>query len=309
MVKQRLLVVAKKYNDIYYALSLPEWKTSEHKTLLIITKKLEQSNYPMQDMFDEVHCIQTRSGSLGIIQTLMQCRILLPKLRFDTVVLSNISIVSNKYILANRQCQQAILIEDGYMNYYDFKEPSNMSKRILMRLFGIHQSTIIKKILKTYLLKQEIAEYFFGEKCALKIDTELFKYTLDRVPNLQGKKIFVGQPLYHFYTGNTITLAQYNEIVNKVIKELKIDYYVPHTMADEGERIDCEKFDIGLYKCTFEVLASLFDLEFYAVSSTILYSSKVVNPNCKSIMVQIPNVKRISPDNILYQYSDNVIQF
>lgn len=305
----KLLVVAKKYNDIYYALSLPEWKTSEQKTLLIVTKKLVLSNYPMQDLFDEVYCIQPRNGYLGVLQTVMELRALLPKMRFDTVALSNISLVSNKYILANRQCKNAILIEDGYMNYHDFKEPSNISKRLLMRSFGIHQSSVIKKISKTYLLKPENAEYFFGEKCVLKIDTDLFRSRLNDIPDLQGKKIFVGQPLYHSYTGNTITLAQYNEIVNKIIKELGIDYYVPHTMADDGENIDCEKFDIGVYKCTFEVLASLFDLELYSVSSTILYSSKVVNPNCKSIMVQIPNVKRIPPDNILYKYSDNVIQF
>ncbi|WP_106813081.1 glycosyltransferase family 52 [Prevotella merdae] len=304
----KILVIAKKYNDIYYAISLPEWKRSSRKSLIVITQKLALSNYPMQDLFDEVHCITPRSGSLGILQTLLDLKFLLPKINFDTVVLSNISLVSNKYILSYKRCRQSILIEDGYMNYYKFKEPDSIPKRFLMQLFGIKQIDVTSKIIKTYLLKPKIAEYFFGEKCQLRIAIDLFKSKLGEIPNLQGKKIFVGQPLYHSYTGNSITLEQYNKSINKVIKKYDIDYYVPHTMSDANEMINCKKLDIGLIKCTFEVLASMYDMEFYSVSSTILYSSKIVNPKCKSVMVQIPNVKELPKDNIMYKYADNIVQ-
>lgn len=308
MKNESLLVVAKKYNDIYYALSLPEWRDSTHRILLIVTKQLSLSNYPMQEMFDEVHCIQPRNGTIGILQTLLELTHLLPKLNYSSVIISNISLVANKFIIASQCCHQAILIEDGYMNYYEFKEPVSRSKSLLMKLFGINQDSIVKKISKTYLLKPDIAEYYFGEKRELKIATDLFASKLANIPDLQGKRIFVGQPLYHTYTGNAITIDQYNEFVNKAICDLSIDFYVPHTMASDREHINCEKFDIGKYKCTFEILASLYDLEFYSVSSTILYSAKVVNPNCKSIMVQIPNVKKIAPNNILYKYSDRIIE-
>lgn len=306
--KMKILVIAKKYNDIYYAVSLPEWKRSCRKSLVIITQKLALSNYPMQDLFDEVHCITPRSGSLGILQTLLDLKFLLPKIDFNTVILSNISLVSNKYILSYKKCIQAILIEDGYMNYYKFKEPDNTPKRILMLLFGIRPKDVTSKITKTYLLKPEIAEYYFGEKCQLKIATDLFKSKLGKIPDLQRKKIFIGQPLYHSYTGNSITLEQYNNSINKVIQIYDIDYYVPHTMSDTNELINCEKLDIGLIKCTFEILASMYDIDFYSVSSTILYSSKIVNPKCKSVMVQIPNVKELPKDNIMYKYADKIVQ-
>lgn len=306
--KMKILVIAKKYNDIYYAVSLPEWKNSCHKSLVIITKKLARSNYPMQDLFDDVHCITPRCGFLGIFQTLFELKFLLPKIDFDTVVLSNVSLVSNKYVLSYKRCKQAILIEDGYMNYYQFKEPDNNPKKCLMQLFGIKQTIVTSKIKKTYLLKPEIAEYYFGEKCQLSIAIDLFKSRLGEIPDLQGKKIFVGQPLYHSYTGNSITLEQYNKFINKVIEKYDIDYYVPHAMSDAFEHINCVKLDIGLFKCTFEILASMFNMEFYSVSSTVLYSSKIVNPKCKSVMVQIPNVKVLPRNNIMYKYADVVVR-
>ena len=303
-----ILVVAKKYNDIYYALSLPEWNMSKYKTLIIITKKLSLSNYPMQDLFDEVHCIQSRTGSIGIFQTLIDLKCLLPKLSYDTVVLSNISLVSNKYIVNNEKCKQAILIEDGYMNYYDFQEPKSIAKSSIMSLFGIRQSTVLSKIYKSYLLEPQMAKYFFGVRCKLKIASDVFCSRINTMPDLQGRKLFIGQPLYHSYTGNDITIEQYNEIINKIIKMFDIDYYVPHTMADDRESIECKLFDIGAYKCTFEVLASIYDLEIYAISSSVLYTTKVINPKCKSFIVQIPNVKRISPNSILFRYADEMLE-
>ena len=304
----KLLVVAHKFNDIYYAISLPEWADSARKTLIIVTNRLDQSNFPMQDMFDEIHCIKSGRGSKGVLKTLIELKILLHSIDFGTLILSNISLVSSKVIISSPRCKQVILIEDGYMNYYRFKEQNNVSKRILMMLFGIKQKFVISKVCETYLLKPEIAEYYYGERKRLTIATELFKSRLGKFPSLQGKKIFVGQPLYHSYTGNSITVEQYNGLVNKAIRMFGIDYYVPHTMADSNENISCEKLDIGQFKCTFEVLASMFNMEFYSVSSSVLYSSKIVNPQCKCIMVQIPNIKEISPDSILYKYVDDIVR-
>lgn len=304
----KLLVIAKKFNDIYYAISLPEWGNSMHKSLLIITNQLAQSNYPMQDLFDEVHCVVTGNGSLGILRTLLNLKLLMPKIDFNTVILSNISLVSNKYIVSCKKCREAILIEDGYMNYYQFKEPNNLPKRLLMRLFDIKQTVVTSKIKKSFLLKPEIAEYYFGEKCQLKLAFDVFKSKLDKMPQLQGKKIFIGQPLYHSYTGNSITIQQYNDLISRTIKQYGIDYYVPHTMADSREKVNCRILDIGNFKCTFEILASMCDMEFYSVSSSVLYSAKIVNPNCKCIMVQIPNVKKVPKNNIIYKYVDDVVR-
>lgn len=304
----KILVIAKKFNDIYYSISLPEWRSSEYKSLLILSNKLKVENFPFTDLFDEVIYINCGSGKKAIIHTLLKLR-KLNKVNFDTVVLSNISIVSNKYILSLNNCKQAILIEDGYMNYYYFKEPNKYPKKVIMRAFGINQNNIINKIKKTYLLQPELAKYFFGEKSKLNINTHYLSSTINNLPDLQGKKIFIGQPLYHSYTGNSITIDQYNHIINNIIERLDIDLYVPHAMADTRENINCTKLDLGIYRCTFEMLASIYDLEFYSFSSTVLYSTKVINPKCLSVMIRIPYVKNIASDNILYKFADKIIDF
>lgn len=305
---KRLLVIAKKYNDIFYALSIPEWKESSHKILLIITDKLSGENYPMRHCFDEVHCIHQQKGGIGQFLTNLEIKRLIHSLSYNTVILSNISLVSNKLILCSSKCKDAILLEDGYMNYYEFKEPNYLNKRIVMGLLGINQETVMSKITKTYLLKPSESKYSFGKLERLELDTKSFSDQIGKLPKLQGKKLFVGQPLYHSYTGNTISIEEYNEYVNEAIKKFGIDYYVPHTMADDREDVHCDIFNLGDYSITFEILASLYDLEFYSVSSTVLYSTKIINPNVKSFMLVFQKVKKPTPDNILYKYVDKVIE-
>lgn len=303
----KLLVVAKKFNDIYYALSLPEWKNSEYKTLLIISDKLTVDDYPFTDLFDKVYYINIKKGPLAILKILL--KLIFLNIKYDSIILSNIAIVHNKFLISSKKCKKVLLIEDGYMNYYHFKESNRFAKRSLMKIFGINQKSVISKIKKTYLLKPDFAKYYFGKKCRLILDTKAFSASISikDIPNLNCKKIFIGQPLYLPFTGNDITIEQYNCIINDVIKKLNIDYYIPHTLADKKEHINCEIFDIGKYKCTFEILASIYDLEIYSISSTILYSSKVINPKCLSIMVQIPYVNKIPTDNMLYKFVDKVI--
>lgn len=304
----KLLVIAKKFNDIFYAISTAEWKRSSFKTLLIVSDKLTVRDYPMTDMFNDIHYLQQEKGIAGLLKINIEIKKLISKIDFNVVVLSNISIVANKLVLCSEKCKSAILVEDGLMNYYHFKEPNSFKKKVLMNLFGIRQNTVLSKIAKTYLLQPSEAKYSFGVLEQLKIDTELFKNTILQMPDIQGKKIFIGQPLYHSYTGNNLSVSEYNTIINKAISQFNIDFYVPHTMADSRENINCPKLDIGKYKITFEILASIFNLEFYSISSTVLYSTKIINSKGKSVMIKIPKIKSPSSDNIIYKYVDKIVQ-
>lgn len=48
----KILVVARKYNDIFYAISTSEWSQCSKHYLLMITDRLDQNEYPMQHLFD-----------------------------------------------------------------------------------------------------------------------------------------------------------------------------------------------------------------------------------------------------------------
>lgn len=50
----KILVVARKYNDIFYAISTSEWSQCSKHYLLMITDRLDQNEYPMQHLFDKV---------------------------------------------------------------------------------------------------------------------------------------------------------------------------------------------------------------------------------------------------------------
>lgn len=303
--KGKLLVVARKFNDIFYAMSTSEWTDATRKTLLIITDKLRKEDYPELEAFDEVCCVQSDFTSISAIPSLiLKLRKTLKKLDFTTVTISNIAIVANKYILNSRKCKSIILLEDGIMNYRKFKESQSASKSFMMNLLGISNENIQKKILKTYLLDPSTGNYFFGEKVKLHL-RNLSNINKENL-NLDGKRFFIGQPLYLLYVGNNITVEEYNKRVNEIIRKYQIHFYVPHTMSSNAESIDCDKFDIGEHHITFEVISALYNLEFYSISSSVLYSTKIVNPQTKCHMIIIPEIPKISDDNILYRYVDDI---
>lgn len=301
-----MLVVARKFNDIFYAMTTSEWTEAKKRTLLIITDKLRKEDYPELEAFDEVYCLKSDFNSIHAIPSLiLRLKKLLSKIDFSTVLISNIAIVANKYILSNPKCENAILLEDGIMNYKNFKESQSSSKTLIMKLLKISNERIQKKITKTYLLDPLTGYYFFGKKVKLQL-SNLCNINRGNM-NLEGKRIFIGQPLYLAYVGNTITVEEYSNRVNEIIHQYFIDYYVPHTMSSEDEAIDCEKFDIGEHSITFEVLSALYNLEFYSISSSVLYSTKIVNPRTKCHMIIIPEVPKIPDSNILYNYVDDII--
>lgn len=307
MKKKSLLVVARKFNDIYYALSMPDWNTYNHKVLIIITNKLLQEDYPMQNYFNKVYCLKETKGIRSIIWLLIRLKIILSRLAFDTVSISNIAIVANKFIVSQNKCKNVILLEDGLMNYYNFKSSTAKNKLLLMKLLGVSDKNIEQKIVKTYLLEPDAAKFYYGDKVKLDLNSSLFLKNLYLDIDLNGKKIFIGQPLYLSYVGLSLTVETYCQRVNEIIKKYKIDYYVPHTMSDKNETIDCMILDTSQTKTTFEVIASIFSPQFYSISSSVLYTTKIINPKIKSIMVRIPEVPKVSNDSILYKYIDNII--
>lgn len=299
-----MLVVARKYNDIFYAISTEEWNGCQVHHLIMLTDRLDGSEFPMQELFDRVTPIHIELGRQGIVKQIIQLHKILEKTGYDVVTISNIATIANLYILKCIKAADILLIEDGLMNYCDFKPSADIRKRMLMRLLRINEKKIWPRISKTYLLQPDTAVYYYGLPTQLGIKTTLFAEKAHIEPSIAGKAIFVGQDLYRY--GN-ITVEQYSRMVNQLIQHFHIDYYLPHTMASEKENVNAPRYDIVASLATLEIAASIYDFTIYSFSSSTLYTTKLINPRMKTYAIHSKELHHPVGDNIIYRLVDGTI--
>lgn len=299
-----MLVLARKYNDIFYAISTDEWNQSNKHYLLMLTDRLDVDVYPMESLFDRVFTVHTNSNIKAKITEIRRITEILNGLDYNIVTISNLAIVENLYVLSRKKSKEIILLEDGVMNYFAFVPSKRLSKRIAMILLGINEKKIHKKISYTYLLNPIEAKYYFGRKKSLTLKGRLFADHSQLNESLRGKSIFVGQDLYRY---GHMTIEEYSKIVNMVIEEKKIDYYLPHNMSTEGEKINCKVFNVIGSKATLEIYASVMDFTIYSFSSSVLYTTKLINPNIKTVAIK--SCKNVLPAscNIIVSCVDEII--
>ena len=299
-----MLVLARKYNDIFYAISTSEWEQSEKHYLMMITDRLDRADYPMQEMFDGVFTIHTQSSTMAFLREIWSIKKILRKINYSVVTTSNLAMVENLYVLNYDKTRVLVMLEDGIMNYYNFRPSHRTSKMFVMKVLGINEQRIQNKIDKCYLLKPSEAKYYFGKPTKLDLKSNIFLEKANLDSSVKGKSIFVGQDLYR---DQNITLKEYSKIVNDFITEKQIDFYIPHTWSLEGENINCKQLDIIGSKATLEIYASVFDFTIYSFSSSVLYTTKIINPHVKSIALKHPKIKGLNSDNIIYKLVDNTI--
>lgn len=291
-MKDEALVVAYKYNDILYAICTDEVVNSRKKKLLIIhNSNRNPKDYPAQAFFDEVKYLNYSESNLGMLKNLISIYGLRSFLKADYITISNHILLINKLIVKLSKAKKIILVEDGLMNYYPASDICFNSHRnikiIIEKLLGLCEIQKIKCSQATYLLKPEVACTYIGTKKQLEVKGDALScLNLDAMSFLNGKKILVGQPLYDM---NVCSIDEYNSIVNKVIKENSIDYYIPHYFASDLEKINCKKINLDNYHVTLEYVACKYNFDVYSFSSTILYSSKLLNNGIHSYMLKIPS--------------------
>ena len=149
-----------------------------------------------------------------------------------------------------------------------------------------------------------MAQYYGGDAVRLRLSPTIIQNRIQL--EIQGKKIFVGQRPYHF---GQMTLEAYCERVNKFVKKYHIDYYLPHAFADPRERIDCPILDIAKLQMTLEIMVLQYDFTVYSFSSSVLYSTRIINPRVKTYMVRIPELCGMSEVPILNKYCSGSIDF
>lgn len=301
-----ILVIARKFNDIFYALSTEECKCATYKVLVIVAANSQFDVYPLKDEFDKVYFIDSSIKNFeGIVSQLIQV-MKIKTHSCKTAIMSNPILIINQLLIKQFKVKDIHFIEDGLMNYYDFKPSKSISKKLLQFILGINQKKFLEKINSTYLLSPENGQFYFGEK--KKLDTD--KTLLDNIkfPNLNGKRIFVGQNMYLPCYG-VCNVEEYNNFVNHIIDKYDIDYYLPHSNFSKDEKIKCPILNLDKYHVTLEYCAAKFNFTLYSYNSSVLYTTKLINSNIKSISIDIPFSNRQEYPDILKKYCDDIMPY
>ena len=300
-----MLVVARKYNDIFYAMSTDEWKMCDKHYLLMIVNTQNESEYPMSKAFDKVYVYKTNLGTFGYIKECISIKKISSTIDYSIVAMSNPAKLANYGVFSNRKIQNVVLLEDGLMNYYNFKPSFRLSKRIISLLLGLNMMKNQVKIKKTYLLHPDMAKFSYGDKVRLKLKAHNFEKYIKLDSSIDGKKIFVGQALYKI---TDMSLEEYSEVVNQIISDKNIDYYLPHRYVLVDERIKCPSLALSKYLATLEILAAFYTFEIYSFSSSVLYTTKLINPSVKSHLVSYKKAQWVKEESIIDKVVDEVIE-
>lgn len=285
-----ILVIAFKYNDILYSLATEEYKSCDYRKLLIVyASGKNPDNFPCQNLFDEVRCVPYMDGTKNMPINLYRMFSNRKFLRCDVIALSNPVLLINKYINMLSGATTAVWVEDGLMNYYKLKDIPEGGNRLFKKFveYIIRVKDIDKYVpnLVSYLLDPNAAVSYWGEKRKITLGNDLVNLLpIEKMSFLEGKKIFVGQPLY---LSGRISIDQYNQDVNKLIKQESIDYYLPHFWASTQENINSKSFSLDEYHVTLEFLSCKYNFEIYSISSSLLYTTKLLNKTVKTHMVNI----------------------
>lgn len=302
----RMLVLARKYNDIFYAISTDEWQKCEEHFLLFITDRLQKDHYPLEESFDKIFTILAKGTALHILYQVHKIKKIIKHIDYDYITTSNLALTANLYMLSRRKTKDVILIEDGLMNYKDFHTSDDTKKKMLMKILGINEEDVQAKVSKSYMLMPESAKYYYGVLKPLLLDGKNVCKQLGIGQELEGKSIFVGQPVY---MAHDITIKEYSDFVNRIIKEFDIDLYLPHTLSSNQEIINAKIFDITKSKATLELYASVYNFKIYSFNSSVLYSTKLINRNVETYSIEIKDVVKIPDGNIMRKMVNDILVY
>lgn len=296
-------MIARKFNDIFYAISTPEWEYYNSHVLVIFANDEFAVQFPFKEKFDKVYVFDSsrkRKNDLGIIWRLKTRQ---EELKCTAIMLSNIVLIVNQYLIKISQCQSIFLLEDGLMNYCNFKPSNSRLKLFVQCLLGINQRKLIDSVKNTYLLVPNMAQFYGGVRAQLN-PLPIQNVEANLLSKIKGKKIFVGQCLYRF---GYMSIEKYNELVNAMIKKYDIDFYLSHAFSLEGEQIDCPILNLAQFGITLEFLASQTSFTLYSFSSSVLYTTRVINPDVMTYLIQIKEQSSASSFPIFLKYCSGFI--
>ena len=100
---------------------------------------------------------------------------------------------------------------------------------------------------------------------------------------------------------------EYSTIENNCISQYAIDYYLSHTMSSKKENVVCQHIDMSSLQLTLEVLSSIYNMKIYSFSSSVLFTTKLINHKTETFAVTHPKVDTIKSDNMIYDYVNGFV--
>lgn len=306
---KRCLVIAYKFNDIFYSVNTPEFINSEFRFLLIVDDEIFTPNkIPFENQFNDKLIISNINSSIGLVFAIFKITVYFKNFAFfDFVFTSNPRLLITQFIV-NKLALNIILIEDGVMNYKSIIYVKYKYLKLLIQtLLGLDEHLISEKIISTYLLLPHKAVYYFSTVKLLDLKILSFDNSV-LLSILEGKRIFVGG-CYYLY--DHISLTEYSELVNTICKRYGIDYYIPHRYSVANENINCNILDLNNYNLSIEMFASkINNLYIYSLGSSVLFSVKVINPNiyCMLVNAECYSSELKEGNTFLEFYCDKVIE-
>lgn len=301
-----MIVLARKYNDIYYAIASEEWIKYDKHILLIVPNRSPAQSFPYINFFDECVIIppDKNISTRNFLKYILKIKKIMQHIRGDVIFMSNPEMLINRIIFKLSGSKEIIFLEDGLMNYYNFHSSNGGLKKIVEYFFSVSNKTYLNKISTTYLSNPNKARYYFGEKKQIKISSNI---KIDKtLPNLSGKKILIAQNVLNV---RECSKGQQDEFFNSIINKYNIDYYVPRTYDYQEDIRGCEILNLNNKGITLEILASKFNMEIYGFTTTLLFSLKMINPHTVSHQIISEKTKHLTTPQIIKENLDYIENF
>lgn len=296
------VVVAHKFNDIYYSASTNEFKESKYRILIIIEKGgLKCKHFPLQGLFDRVYVV----NSLLVIRMFGLFFLSLRAFflgRIEYMFVSNPVLVLNQFLHNVLRRPMVVLVEDGLMNYVSFEESNSIFKKVVQYCLRVSTIGFCNRIGKSYLTSPSEGVYFFGD-CQVLTLTANVEDDHKIQECVGGKSIFIGGNYYEY---GYMSVDQYSRMVNKLMSDFSIDFYLPHAFASSKERIDGNVLNINASRLTLEVVSRFTCFDLYSFGATSSFTCKNINPCIKTTFFVWDRFSQVV-FNILEKKSDRVL--
>lgn len=291
MRQYKLTVVAWKYNDIYYAMSTPEFRnTSKHERLLIYfaKNKLKNTQFPGVEHFENVICLPWSDSQIKNLLYLPRIYKSCHLYRAKCLSLSNPYLTINMFLAKILHASEIIVLEDGLMNYYPKSPNSYPLKNLTMKILGVSYEEMIDRMSATYLWRPDLGATCWGEVRKLNAGSSITPKNIDEdiISALSDKAIFVDTPIYKGVNA-VISKEEYQQLINRIINTYHIDYYLPHAFSDNDVTVNIPTLDIYSRQLTLEYLAMACNFKVYSLVSTLLVSTRFINPSIHTYFIDI----------------------
>ena len=303
MEKTKILVVAFKFNDVLYASATDEFSRANERHLLVFNDRVDIGTFPLLGEFAKVFSKKIKKDRLAQLFAALS---VLTSGQLDgyynQIIIANPFILITKLIISKIRSEDVILVEDGAMNYYRYKENRFLLKELVERFLFVGDT--YKKITSTYLVSPERAFCYFGRK--RRIDVAVVGNWLSCPPSLidrlTDKKILVGGGVIEF-----LDKDKKKSVLEKVVRDNGVQIYIPHHAHPEPIS-GVENIFISDFGVTLECMLPLIGRsELYTFGSSVALHAKAINADIRTVFFKLSGFNFIDSAAMFYELMESSV--